>query len=460
MIIMAGTSSCESYLDVEPKSSLSEDDLFSSALGFEQAATGVYAKMAAKAMYGDNMSLGFVSALAQNYATEGTSAPLVQTRAYNYASAEVIAITNDIWKESYNQIAAVNKVLENTQKNAGLLTEAQRKHYQGEALTLRAYLHFDLLRIFGKSVVFGADRKAIPYKTAVDEKPTPASTTRQVLDFIIKDLNDAAVLLKDDTVDYTLLSSRFTVNYYAAKALQARVYLYSGDNANAYTAANEVVASKKYSFIPVSSVSAAADYRDRLFTTELIFALRARDINTWAQNYFHFYLGSAGNSLTRPEKDINTIYELTAGGSTDIRKLYLFALDGGALYPSKFWQTSQSTAKETRLDQIVPLIRLSEMYYILAETAGDAAKGVPFLNTVLSSRNVNRVLNPAAITPEAFRTELTKEQQKEFYAEGQMFFYYKRLNAASINFYASPLTGDTYVLPIPDSEKEFNPSYD
>lgn len=126
-IIIAICFSCESYLDVEPKSSLSEDNLFSSQIGFQQALTGVYAKMASRPLYGDNMSMGFISALAQNYNTEGTNAPLVQTRNYNYTSSEVITITNNIWKESYNQIAAVNKVLENTEKNTGLLTEAQKK---------------------------------------------------------------------------------------------------------------------------------------------------------------------------------------------------------------------------------------------------------------------------------------------------------------------------------------------
>ncbi len=461
MILIGGASSCESYLDVEPKSSLSEDDLFSSAIGFEQAVTGVYAKMASRPLYGDNLSMGFVSALAQNYATEGTTAPLVQTRAYNYTSDEVITLTNSIWKETYTQIAAANKVLENTAKSSGILTEAEKQHYKGEALVLRAYLHFDLLRIFGKSMVFGADSKAIPYKTIVDEKPTAPSTTKQVLELILKDLSEAATLLKDDAgVDYTLLSSRFKVNYYAVKALQARVNLYYGDNAAANAAALEVVNSKKYSFIPLSRVSAAEEYRDRLFSTELIFALRAKDITTWEQNYFHYYLGSTGNSLTRPEKDFNTIFELSSGGSTDMRRLYLLGAESGSIFPSKFWQTSGATAKETRMDQIVPLIRLSEMYYILAETAGSAAAGTPFLNTVLTNRNVSRVLNAATITEANFRLELTKEQQKEFYAEGQMFFYYKRLNAASINFYTGTLTGQTYVLPIPDTELEFNPSYD
>jgi hypothetical protein len=452
--------SCDTYLDVEPKSSLSENNLFSSSTGYQQALTGIYALMAAQDLYGDNLSLGFVSALAQNYKTEGSFAPFVQTRAYNYDSDEVVIITNAIWDKSYNLIASANKIIENSDSQTDILTSEEYSKYKGEALTLRAYLHFELLRMFGKSYIYGPDSKSIPYKTAVNESPTPPSTTKEVLDLILLDLNDAIALLQgNQTTDYTSLSSRFTANYYVAKALQARVYLYYGKNEMAYSVAKEVIESTNYTFVAPSSVSAQPINRDRLFTPELIFALRVKDISNWEQNYFHFYLGSSSNSLTRPEADFNAIYEVASGGGTDIRRLYLFEYEGANLYPTKFWQTSASIGRDTRLDQIVPLIRLTEMYYILAETSTNLQEGVDYLNKVLENRNVNRVLDAATITSEQFQNEIRKEHQKEFYAEGQLFYYYKRHNDASINFYDNTLSGDTYVLPIPDKEKEFNPNY-
>lgn len=451
---------CESYLDVEPKSSLSEENLFTSETGYQQAITGIYALMASKDLYGDNLSMGFVSALGQNYNQNNTSSPLYNTSKYDFNSDEVVNFGTVIWNKSYNLIAAANKIIENANRQTGILTQAQSNRIKGEALALRAYLHFELLRLYGKSFTYNPNAIAIPYKTIVNEKPTPPSTTKEILDYIIADLNSSADLLKNDTtVDYSLLSSHFTVNYFAVKGILARVYMYYGDAANANAAAKEVINSTHYTFVDPSRVSAQSIYRDRLFTSELVLGLRAKDILDWEQRYFHDYQGNSSNSLTRTETDINSIYELSTGGGTDIRRLYLFEVEGTSIYPTKFWQTSNYTAKETRLDQIVPLIRLSEMYYIAAETETSQTAGAVYLNAVIAARSVNKVVNGAGITPAAYRAEITKEYQKEFYGEGQLFYYYKRLNLSTIPFYANTLSGETYVIPVPDSEKEFNPNY-
>lgn len=162
--------------------------------------------------------------------------------------------------------------------------------------------------------------------------------------------------------------------------------------------------------------------------------------------------------LTRSAANFATLYETAAGGSTDFRFLYRIEQDGGAPFPSKFWQTYQyNTMDSTRLDQLVPAIRLSEMYYILAETAATPAEGVSYLNTVRRNRALPEL--PATITAANFTREITKEYQKEFYAEGQLFFYYKRKKMTRMQFMNTDIPLTKYVLPIPDSELEFNPNY-
>ncbi|MNY22829.1 SusD family protein [compost metagenome] len=97
------------------------------------------------------------------------------------------------------------------------------------------------------------------------------------------------------------------------------------------------------------------------------------------------------------------------------------------------------------------------MYYIMAEAASVTSDGVGYLNTVRQ----NRALAPLAttITPALLNTEITKEYQKEFYAEGQLFYYCKRKKIVRMQFMTADIPLSKYQLPVPDSEKEYNPNY-
>jgi len=459
LVLSVGFTSCKKYLDVAPKSSLSEDQLFESEIGFQQALSGIYAQMADRSLFGDNLSMGFVSALAQNYAVSGASAPFVETRALNYNSSEVQGYTNAIWNSSYAAIAGANKVIQNTEKRKSVLSSLNYALIRGEALGLRAYLHFELLRSFGPEYTAGAGLKAIPYRTTADQNANIPATTAEAAKLALVDLQEAASLLKDkDPIQSGTSNRRIKMNYYAVKALEARIRLYIGDKQGAFGAAQIVVASGKFPFVTTTAASAGAGSRDRLYITELVLGLRVKDIKNWAEvNYFRFG-GSANLKLTRSTANFNSLYETAAGGGTDFRYLYRIEQDGGIPFPSKFWQTYQfNTLDSNRLDQLVPLIRLSEMYYIMAETAASPADGVGYLNMVRKNRAIQELaLN---ITQTNLDKEITKEYQKEFYAEGQLFYYYKRKKIVRMQFMNTDIPLSKYVLPIPASELEFNPNY-
>jgi hypothetical protein len=466
LAIAAMFSSCKKFLDVTPKTSLSEEQLFTSEVGFQQALSGIYGKLASSKLYGDNLSMGFVSALAQNYATidAQSEVKLQQTQLLNYTSTEVAGYTNDIWSNSYSAIAAANKIIINTETNRSVLSNSSYGLLRGEALALRAFLHFDLLRMFGPEYTTGANLKAIPYKTDVNENANQPATTADVVKFALADLKEAESLLLpvDPIVTSDLRTRRNKLNYYGVKALEARIMLYSGDNTGAAAAATEVVNSAKYTFVTqaqASAVSFGLVVRDRLYFNEQVFMIRVRDILPTVQRYFRFR-GSASQTLTRSAANFATLYQTTAGGGSDIRYVYRVEVDAAAtFFPSKFWQasTATTTITDNLLDQYVPGIRLSEMYYILAETASTPAIGVGYLNTVRLNRGIAAL--PNTITATTLKAEITREYQKEFYAEGQLFFYYKRIKASTMQFRNTAMAPSQYVLPIPDSELQFNPNY-
>lgn len=464
VLLAIAQTGCKKFLEVDPKSTISEDQLFSSEVGFQQALIGVYSQAASRAMYGDNLSMGFASMIAQNYSATTNLFPFPQTVALNFRSGDAIAFVSSIWLNSYNAISGVNNILNSIDAKKSIFTNNNYNLVKGEALGLRAYIHFDLLRLYGPTYASGSEKKSIPYRTELNALSKVPSTVNEVVNALLADLKLAETLLKGtDPFMGGDKNRRFRMNYLAVKALEARIYLFKGDNPNAIAAATEVINAPNLSFITVKDISAAAPTKDRLFSTEQVFALRVRNIKDWAETNSGYFRSGSDNRyyLTRSEANFNTLFETGTGGTTDYRSAYLIQTDGTVKFCSKFWQTwvlSNTDVETNRLDQTVPLIRMSEMYYILAETAGSAETGIGYINKVRENRGLTAI-NTTGITQQKLTAEITKEYQKEFYAEGQLFFYYKRKAVVRMLFGNKDLNEASYIVPVPDNELEFNPNY-
>ena len=101
------------------------------------------------------------------------------------------------------------------------------------------------------------------------------------------------------------------------------------------------------------------------------------------------------------------------------------------------------------LQNTVVLIRLSEMYYILAECAETPEEASNYLNSVREVRGID----PVSCTSQTVQSEIEKEYRKEFYGEGQVFFYYKRLGRPTfVNCPLQNLTESNYMFSWPENE--------
>ena len=102
--------------------------------------------------------------------------------------------------------------------------------------------------------------------------------------------------------------------------------------------------------------------------------------------------------------------------------------------------------------QVLPLLRLAEMYLIAMETAPSESEANRLYKDFMLSRQmlVSRDLSLAAL-----RQEIEKQYRRELFGEGQMFFYYKRRSASSMLWGRnSDLTEDNYIGPLPETELE------
>jgi hypothetical protein len=456
-------SGCKKWLDIQPKTDIREKELFTTESGFKDALIGVYQLMATKAAYGEIMTMTFMDALGQRYSISSTSHEFYYAARYDYTHQATKNNISAIWSTLYNAIANVDNVLMQIDGNKQIFLDNNYNLVKGEALALRAYLHFDLLRLFGAAPVVDGNRKAIPYVTTFGNKTYPLLTVNEVIDSCLTDLSAATELLSVDKSireqfndDPFLSYTRNHMNYWAAKGLQARINLYKGDKAAAAAAVQEIInnAGTYFPFVTTAAAAASAN-RNRIYTSEQLFSLYAYKITESVDKYFKTATTNGTPGLNTINATIDNLYEVANGGSSDIRYVNLFASYSGAKSSTKYWQ-DDIAKNNSSLDYLrgnIPLIRLSEIYYIAAECAATPAEGVAYINIIREKRGLGQL--PATISAPTLQAEILKEYKKEMYAEGQLFYYFKRKNTATIDGSSIKMTDATWIFPLPDDEVEF-----
>ncbi len=451
--------SCQNWLDVSPKSEVKYDDLFSYKNGFKDQLTGIYTALCAENLYGTNLTFGMVDALGQQYVWKQEAGTYYYLHRFEYENTTSRGVINNVWSNMYNTIANINILLKGIDEHRGVLSEVEEKVYEGEAYALRAFLHFDLLRLFGKSYASGAGEKAIPYVKGVSKEVTPLSTVSESIDLVIDDLKRALELLAADPIKTgepttAFLGTRdFHFNYYAVCALMARAYLYKDDKSNALRCAREVIESNKFPWVASSNVTTnTRETRDGLFESECIFMLNNTRLKSLTERYLkEGESNTVGNLLVMSQEVCAGIFETSLYGF-DWRYNYYFAtLSSYYVGSTKLWQISSNYNNRQ------PLLRMSEMWLIAAECATSKKDAVYCINTLRKHRGFDEIsmLTEEGMTDIMLKTIIGKEYRKEFIGEGQWFLYCKRLDLPEIPDVTVSFSKAFYVLPIPDQEKEY-----
>lgn len=164
LVVLTG-SSCKKWLDVSPKSNVTEEKLFESEQGFKDALTGVYVQLGARPYYGKEFTMAFMDVIAQNYNITSNFHNYYNSIQYNYKDVVTRLKTDSFWICGYKAIANINNILEAIDGKKAIFSGNNYRIVKGEALGLRALLHFDLLRSFGPIPAPGNTATAIPYMT-------------------------------------------------------------------------------------------------------------------------------------------------------------------------------------------------------------------------------------------------------------------------------------------------------
>lgn len=446
------TSSCSDWFDVSPSTDVPAEELFETESGFQSALAGIYIGMTNQKAYGDNLSFGMLDQMAQLYDMIPSGAS-ERSAIYQYENEtdqgyNTKARLADTWTQAYKMIANANNLLKWLDKNGErvIASPETRSMLRGEALAIRAYLHFDILRGWGpmnyKGDPTAAATPCMPYRTVADNSKQPLRTAEQVLDLILDDLKSAKQLMSYEAKK-TLTSNdgqnrRFRFNYHAINAVMARVYCYMGKAEEAITCAQDVI---DHCGLELQSANSS----DPILFNEVLCGLYLYEME---KNLSAFW--SDGDKLTTQYfskvSTFNTLFNATSGSTNDIRYRTV------KRYATEQVQSLKYIKNE---NEVVPLIRLPEMYYILCEMKA-LSDSEAKLNEVRHKRGY-----PAS-EDEHFKTEadrikaLNREYRKEFYAEGQYYFFLKQHPTAPVEHFNEVTLGKAqYVFPLPDAEKEY-----
>ncbi|WP_192349626.1 RagB/SusD family nutrient uptake outer membrane protein [Algoriphagus sp. Y33] len=482
-------SSCADYLDVRPESQIEKEVLFSTEYGFFEALNGVYVRGTEGDIYGNELTFGSLDVLAQNYSMTNGSNTLAETYAetadFNYLDNSFVTRKNSIWNGLYNAIGNCNLILENIDEKEDVFTNAlYAPLIKGEAKALRAYLHFDLLRLFAPSFLNNPAAPAIPYVVNYSTEVTPQSTVSEVLDLIIAELLEARTLLESDPIltdsymvgytynndfdglpddgsneeqgnDLFIQNRRHRMNYYAVCAELARVYLYKDDKVNALKYALEVIESGKFPWTDKNDFTADDDeLKDRILYKELIFGwyipARENDLRNRFENI--------ATSTAIVSAEGNILYETGGVGADDFRFKEWMKQESDGITTKLLLMKFKRDGNANLHSLMAPALRLSEMYYIAAECSFDSDPEMAwgYFNTVRFNRGIGTEIHNET-DYEFFISELIKEARKEFYGEGQIFYMYKRLNRDILTQSGGTIAaGDqVFVWPLPDDEIVF-----
>ena len=485
--------SCNSFLEEEPKTFLSPDFYFQSEAQINAAVNGVYTFLG-------NRFNGDIGPGTQNYLfleylpgygdrpyTSGYSAI---SQAVNLNVKEDNSYVEKIWQTSYQAIENCNSVIESLQDVTPEIISEQAKNIRwGEVYFLRAFNYFNLVRYFGE----------VPLKLSttqsLSDTQVELSSIGDVYSQIEKDLMKADSLMVNSA--WTSVEGRISKG--AVKSLLTKVYLTMAGYPlqkgtayyqKAYDEAKAVVASGK--FYLFNSYAGLRDATNENIGENIWMIQRQ---SQYAGSPIHFNLlpypepekpisaaGSYGGALA-PSQAFYDSY--TPGDKRIEEKGYYYTkhetLDDpsvieelGRPYIYKYWD---DVAAESGISgKNYSLIRYADVLLMLAEAKAQVDGGSTNDNNAINAYyEVRNRANPDESMPTTLSTnDVLKERFWEICFEGQTWFDMirtrKAFNVTTRNIvdmigYNAPahpeghqFEEDDLLFPYPLREKRLNPN--
>jgi hypothetical protein len=451
--------SCQDMLVEKPKS-IAVETFYNTPKEVESALAAIYAPLRASVY--NYMYIALVECFTDYQYGRGSWAVNSNFEGLN---ATNITRSENIWVDLYRSIRNANLVIMNS-PNGSKLTATDITKYVAEAKYMRAFSYFLLVKNWG----------GVPIRTEKNftEIEVARNTEAEVYTLILSDLLEAETTLPDAAP----LPGK--PSKWVAKTLLADVYFYRGMNAEAATKAGEVIASNKFSLVPVTVLN---DYyklfgNDVVSSTEEIFYIKySHDNGTEYTMMLHHplskYCGGGGYYGIYTDKVLNNVFK--NWDLTDLRRQLWYNWDIGlganTFLTLKFIDPTAPKANMNAND--IPVFRYADVLLMSAEaevrstntvSAGAMEKlnmvhrrayGLPPLVASVKDFKI------AGYTKDTFLDLVIKERGYETACEGKRWNDLKRLGKAKCREIIKAGVGKDivdkhFLLPIPVAELTYN----
>ena len=210
--LVLSLASCQDWLDMPSESKADSNSIFQSVGRAEMATVGAYASL-------HTQELGYQLLEGTDEAVSNESNSKYDVSNYNYTN--LTGLVSGTYTAMYKAIEYANVCIKNIPDMKGATESEQAKinGLLGEALAIRAYAYWNVVRFYGD----------VPYSSIPTSDATTFSSSRvsrdTIYDHCISDLQRAVELLPWQSESYVSTPERFTKN--SAYGILARVALYA-----------------------------------------------------------------------------------------------------------------------------------------------------------------------------------------------------------------------------------------
>jgi len=429
--------SCEEFTEVDlPQSQLAGEAVFQNAATANAALADLYARIRENGFVSGRSLSG--TSLMANYADDmdfyGTDTASEQFSKHTLSPTNILLY--QLWNNGYSQIYAANALIEGVQNSTTITGEAHDRLI-GEALFIRAYLHFYMSNLFGD----------IPYITTTDYNLNAAigkTPQPQVYGLVLGDLTAAEAMLP---LEYPT-ANRVRVTKGVVIAFQSRVNLYAGNWAEAEARATATINNPDYSWEPNLESVFLKDSPATIWSLHPgVAGLNTNDARTFAISDGPPFKSTLSNNL----------YNAFEIG--DLRKtLWIKTVTDGANNYYQAFKYKQESITATSEEYTI-LFRLEEQYLIRAEARAHIGNISGAQDDLNKTRNRAGLADTTAANEQQLLTAILNERRFEFFTEqSHRWLDLKRTGnaAATLSAIKPGWKVTNTLLPIPANELILN----
>lgn len=468
--------SCDDYLELEPISLETTSNAYETASQIEAALVGAYESFQSSEYYvWDNLL--FQDVRSDNCYAGGDNPEIFQLDYIDIAPTHSRLFKH--WSNIYNAISKANLVIERVDAiNDPLLTEERRSQIKGEAIFLRSYHYFTLVKLWGGVPLITNTITS----TEAEDINIPRASVEEVYTQITSDLEFAATLLPDTYGnDASINKARATSG--AAHALAAKAYAQQ-PNPDYDAVLNHIQAvensSANYELIPYNQLFSGNNYNNAESIIEVQY-LGGNEGNFGPQLLLPPSItGDSWRKFVTPSVDLVNAFD--SEGDT-VRKNAAILFES-VQWVDEFWGNSQGTsipfsykwknANGFASADNTYLIRYGDIVLLKAEALNETNQlqaAVNEVNRIRTRAELPDLTNAQSNSQQVLRETILKERRLELFQEGQRWDDLARYNVLvstmntvveidlrtgnQVNY---NMTEAKKLLPIPQQELDRNPA--